>query len=89
MVIAEGRKQPSAEDRIRLPKLLPREYSGPRHIVAVGQRPDGQGEYEERPGAPPPNQGRGNDETLWSLVGSERASYRQDLDLLTTGRHCW
>ena len=36
-------------------KLLPREYSGPRHIVKVGQRPDGRDEYEERPGEPPPN----------------------------------
>jgi hypothetical protein len=36
-------------------KLLPREYSGPRHSVKVGQRPDGRDEYEERPGEPPPN----------------------------------
>ena len=36
-------------------KLLPREYFGPRHIVPVGQRSDGRGEYEERPGEAPPN----------------------------------
>jgi len=36
-------------------KLLPREYSGPRHIVKVGQRPDGRDECEERPGPPPPD----------------------------------
>jgi len=36
-------------------KLLPREYSGPRHIVSVSKRPDGRCEYEERPGPPPPN----------------------------------
>jgi hypothetical protein len=36
-------------------KLLPREYSGPRHRVRVDQRPDGRDEYEERPGEPPPN----------------------------------
>jgi hypothetical protein len=36
-------------------KLLPREYSGPRHRVKVGQPPDGRDEYEERPGEPPPN----------------------------------
>jgi hypothetical protein len=36
-------------------KLLPREYSGPRHIVSVGKRPDGRCEYEESPGKPPPN----------------------------------
>jgi hypothetical protein len=39
-------------------KLLPREYSGPRHRVKVGQHPDGRDEYEERPGEPPPNHGR-------------------------------
>jgi hypothetical protein len=39
-------------------KLLPREYSGPRHIVKVGQRPDGRCNYEERPGEAPPNQER-------------------------------
>jgi hypothetical protein len=37
-------------------KLLPREYSGPRHIVSVGKRPDGRDECEERVGEPPPNQ---------------------------------
>ena len=36
-------------------KLLPREYQGPRHVVKVGQRPDGRDECEERPGPPPPN----------------------------------
>jgi hypothetical protein len=35
-------------------KLLPREYSGPRHIVSVSKRPDGRCDYEERPGEPPP-----------------------------------
>jgi hypothetical protein len=30
-------------------KLLPREYSGARHRVNVGQHPDGQDEYEECP----------------------------------------
>jgi hypothetical protein len=42
-------------------KLLPREYSGPRHIVKVGQRADGH-ECEERPGAPPTNQRRVSDD---------------------------
>jgi hypothetical protein len=36
-------------------KQLPREYSGPRHIVSVSKRPDGRCNYEERPGPPPPN----------------------------------
>jgi hypothetical protein len=45
-------------------KLLPREYSGPRHRVKVGQRPDGRDEYEERPGEPPPNDAEDQDPTL-------------------------
>jgi hypothetical protein len=45
-------------------KLLPREYSGLRHRVRVGQRPDGRGEYEERPGAPAPNQSEGRNENV-------------------------
>ena len=39
-------------------KQLPREYSGPRHIVSVSKRPDGRCNYEERPGEAPPNQER-------------------------------
>ena len=30
-------------------KLVPRHYSGPRHIVPVDQGPDGRDEYEEWP----------------------------------------
>jgi hypothetical protein len=41
-------------------KLLPREYSGPPHVVSVSQRPDGRCEYEERPG-PPPNHAEDQD----------------------------
>jgi hypothetical protein len=48
-------------------KLLPREYDGPRHIVKVGQRPDGRDECEERPGEPPPNQERRNDENVMTV----------------------
>ena len=48
-------------------KQLPREYSGPRHRVKVGQRPDGRCEYEERPGAAPPNQGGGKDENVMRI----------------------
>ena len=48
-------------------KLLPREYSGPRHIVSVSQRPGGRCEYEERPGPPPPNQVRVNDENVMTI----------------------
>ena len=48
-------------------KLLPREYSGPRHRVKVGQRPDGRDEYEERPGDTPPDQSRVNDENVMTI----------------------
>ena len=36
-------------------KHLPREYTGPRHIVTVSRRPDGREECEERPVQQPPN----------------------------------
>ena len=48
-------------------KLLPRDYDGPRHIVKVGQRPDGRDECEERPGAPLPNHGESQDENVIRL----------------------
>ena len=48
-------------------KQLPREYSGPRHIVSVSKRPDGRCEYEERPGEAPPNKERRNDENVMTI----------------------
>jgi hypothetical protein len=42
-------------------KLLPREYSGPRHKVTVSQRPDDRDRSEGRPGEPPPNHVEGQD----------------------------
>ena len=48
-------------------KLLPREYSGSRHRVKVGQSPDGRDEYEERPGEPPPNHAEGQDPNVIRL----------------------
>jgi len=48
-------------------KLLPREYSGPRHIVKVGQRPDGRDECEERPGEPPPNHAEDQDPNVMKI----------------------
>jgi hypothetical protein len=48
-------------------KLLPREYSGPRHIVSVSNRPDGRGEYEERPGEPPPDHAEDQDPNVMRL----------------------
>ena len=56
-------------------KRLPREYEGPRHTVKVGQRPEGRCEFEERPGAPPPNHGESQDENVIRLylVGAPEA----------------
>jgi len=48
-------------------KQLPREYSGPRHIVSVSKRPDGRCEYEERLGKAPHNQSRVNDENVMTI----------------------
>jgi len=48
-------------------KLLPREYTGSRHIVSVSKRPDGRCNYEERPGGAPPNQSRVNDENVMTV----------------------
>jgi hypothetical protein len=48
-------------------KQLPREYSGPRHIVSGSKRPDGRCDCEERPVAPPPNHGESQDENVIRL----------------------
>ena len=45
-------------------KQLPREYTGTRHIVTVGRRPDGREEREERPGEPPPNHEAARDQNV-------------------------
>jgi hypothetical protein len=75
-----GRSEWSGLQVVPVPfgKLLPRECSGPRHRVKVGQRPDGRDEYEERPGPPPPDRSRGNDQNIMTIyfvraqeIGSE------------------
>ena len=48
-------------------KQLPREYSGPRHIVSVSKRADGRCEYEERPGPPPPNHAEKQDPNVMTV----------------------
>jgi hypothetical protein len=48
-------------------KLLPREYDGPRHIIKMGQRPDGRDECEERPGPPPPNHAEKQDPNVRTI----------------------
>ena len=62
-------------------KLLPREYSGPRHIVPLGQGPDGRGEYEERPGSPPPNHAEKQDPNVirvYFVRAQEAGSFPQN-----------
>ena len=63
---AEERDRPLTVEFAYL-KQLPREYSGPRHRVKVGQRPDGRDEYEERPGEPPPNHVEDQDPNVMRL----------------------
>ena len=63
---AEDRDRPLRVEFAYL-KQLPREYSGPIHIVSVSKRPDGRCNYEERPGEAPPNQSRVNDENVMTI----------------------
>jgi len=63
---AEERDRPLKVEFAYL-KQLPQEYSGPRHIVSVSERPDGRCDYEEQPGEAPPNQGRVNDENVMTI----------------------
>src|SRR3974390_2312819 len=55
--------------------LMPREYSGPRHSAAMSQRPNGRYEYEERPGAPPPDHDRVNDENVMGIASAQTLSH--------------
>jgi hypothetical protein len=48
-------------------KQLPPEYTGTRHIVTVGRRPDGREECEERPGEPPPNREAARDQNVMRI----------------------
>jgi hypothetical protein len=48
-------------------KQLPREYTGPRHIVTVGRRPNGREECEERPGEPPPSHEAARDQNVMRI----------------------
>jgi hypothetical protein len=66
VLAAEERDRPLKVEFASL-KQLPREYSGPRQIVSVSTRPDGRCAYEERPGPPPPHQGRVNEENVMTI----------------------
>jgi hypothetical protein len=64
-------------------KLLPREYSGPRHRVRVDQRPDGRDEYEERPGEPPPNHAEDQDPNVMRLYLVSAHDAADEIDCAT------
>jgi hypothetical protein len=64
-------------------KLLPREYSGPRHRLKVGQRPDGRDEYEERPGEPPPNHAEDQDPNVIRLYLVRAHDAADEIDCAT------
>jgi hypothetical protein len=61
----EGDRRPKIE--FAYLKQLPREYTGTRHIVTVGRRPDGREECEERPGEPPPNHEAARDQNVMRI----------------------
>jgi len=63
---AEERDRPLKVEFAYL-KQLPREYSGPRHIVSVSKRQDGRCDYEERPGEPPPNHAEKQDPNVMTI----------------------
>jgi hypothetical protein len=63
-------------------KLLPREYSGPRHRVKVGQRPDGD-EYEERSGEPPPDHVEDQDPNVMRLYLVSAHDAADEIDCAT------
>jgi hypothetical protein len=64
-------------------KLLPREYSGPRHRVEVGQRPDGRCEYEERLGPPPPDHVEDQDSIVMRLYLVRAHDAADEIDCAT------
>jgi hypothetical protein len=70
-------------------RLLPPEYSGPRHIVTLGKRLNGREECEERAGEPPPNQALAQDEKVLKVyVVSAREVSNEIRDECSSGsRH--
>ena len=61
-------------------KQLPREYSGPRHIVTVCRRLNGREECEERAGEAPPNHEPARDENplrIYIVYAAETSEIRE------------
>jgi hypothetical protein len=52
-------------------KRLPPDYSGPRHLVTLGQLPDGKHQWEERAG-PPPKGEESQNRLIVEFVRAER-----------------
>jgi hypothetical protein len=63
--------------------MTSRPLSGTRHIVKVGQRPDGRDAYKERPAPPPPNQGRVNDENVMTIFLVRAQETANEIDCAT------
>jgi hypothetical protein len=49
-------------------KKLPPEYTGESHVVTVGQLPDGEYQWEERPGPAPANEDDGDARTILRII---------------------
>ena len=45
-------------------KKLPPDYTRERHVVTLGRLPDGEYQWEERPGPPPANEDEGCSKTI-------------------------
>jgi hypothetical protein len=52
-------------------KQLPPEYVGERHVVTVDQLPDGEYQWEERPGPAPANEDDDDTRTIIRVVSVE------------------
>ena len=58
--VRAAERLPQIELQIGYLKKLPPEYVGERHVVTVGQLPDGSYHWEERPGPAPANEDDGD-----------------------------
>jgi hypothetical protein len=67
--VRAAERQPHFEVQIgHYVKRLPSEYTGERHVVTVGRLPDGEYQWEERPGPAPANEDDGDARTIIRVV---------------------
>ena len=71
--VQAAERWPQIELQIGYLKKLPPEYVGERHVVTVGQLPDGKYQWEERPGPAPAIEDDGDARTIIriNLVGAK------------------